>query len=246
MSLKVFEARKIKKIFEVYSKNFLVIKDISFCLYKNEKLVIVGPSGCGKTTLLRILCSLISPTSGEIIMFNKSYKFNMIFQKPSLFPWKNTYQNIMFGLINERMDEKEKHEITMNYVRKMKLEKVMKLFPYQLSEGMKQRVSIARTLVSKPDVILMDEPFRGIDYILKEKLQKFVYRLITAESKSLIFVTHDIEEAIFFGDRVLILSDRPAEIKKIIRIELNKKEREERFNLKFINYCKMIKDEIIT
>lgn len=195
-----------------------VLNDINFNLDENEIIAIVGPSGCGKSTILNLICGLIKPTSGNIIS-NK--KIGYMFQNDLLFSWRSVKNNVLLGLEVTHTKTKENIDYVMELLKKYNLIDFKNHFPNELSGGMKKRVSLIRTLAVKPDILLLDEPFSGLDYQTKLIVIDDIYRIIKTEQKSAIIVTHDIGEAIAFSNRVIILTKRPSSIKKEIVINLN-------------------------
>lgn len=195
-----------------------VLNDINFNLDENEIIAIVGPSGCGKSTILNLISGLIKPTSGNIIS-NK--KIGYMFQNDLLFSWRSVKNNVLLGLEVTHTKTKENIDYVMELLKKYNLIDFKNHFPNELSGGMKKRVSLIRTLAVKPDILLLDEPFSGLDYQTKLIVIDDIYRIIKTEQKSAIIVTHDIGEAIAFSNRVIILTKRPSSIKKEIVINLN-------------------------
>ena len=185
---------------------------------KGEIFSILGPSGCGKSTLLNILSSLEEQTSGTITL---NGKLGYMFQKDALLPWRNIFSNICLGLEIKKEKTNENIEYANQLIKKYKLNDFINNFPNQISGGMKQRVALIRTLVLKPDLLLLDEPFSALDAQTKIAVQNDVYNIIKQEKKSALIVTHDIGEAIALADKIIILSDRPAKVKKIVNIKIN-------------------------
>ncbi len=181
-----------------------VLDRIGFQAEEGEFICIVGKSGCGKTTLLRLIAGLIEPDSGKITKCNTG----LVFQEHACFPWLTVERNIEFGLKNR---QKAKH-----YLKMMHLDGFEKFYPYQLSSGMRQRVAIARTLITDPEVVLMDEPFGSLDAQTKESMHEFLIDIWEREKKTILFVTHDIDEALYLADRIIIMSELPSSITKII------------------------------
>ncbi|MFA5022186.1 MAG: ABC transporter ATP-binding protein [Patescibacteria group bacterium] len=206
-----------KTFFSNTNKILPVLNDINFVVDQSEFLSIVGPSGCGKSTLLKIISGLEEKDAGQIIfqpkVYNKKLKAIMIWQDNRLFPWLTVRQNISFGL--EASENKIEAEIE-RYIDLFKLNNFENYYHWQLSEGMQERVAIARALIVKPDILLMDESFASIDYQTKLILFAEVKNLQKILKIPIIYVTHDIRDAISFSDKVIILSARPAKIKKII------------------------------
>jgi len=201
------------------------LKDINLNVYNDEIISIVGPSGCGKSTLLSIISGLVKPSSGDVQI--KGVKIDgplnnigYMFQNDQLFEWRNILDNVILGLeIQKRLDEnkiKDAKEMLINYG----LEDFMYSYPYQLSGGMRQRVALIRTLLLKPDLLLLDEPFSALDYQTRLAISDEIGLILKKEKKTAIMVTHDIAEAISMSDRIVILSNRPGTIKEIININL--------------------------
>ena len=219
----ILTINNLSKKYYTKEKEILAIKNISINIKENTITAIVGPSGCGKSTLLNIIGNLDNKTKGEIKYNKKKNKIGYMFQTNALFPWLNILDNCLIGL-------KIKKELTkenINYVKKLLenygLKEFMYTYPKNLSGGMKQRVALIRPLATKPDILLLDEPFSKLDYQTRLSLSDDVYKIIKKEKKTTIIITHDIAEAISIADTVIVLTKRPAEIKKIYNIELTKK-----------------------
>lgn len=208
----------VSKSFFSSKKQTEVLSNISFNIQKNEIIALLGPSGCGKSTLLNILSSLEEQTSGTITL---NGKLGYMFQKDALLPWRNIFSNICLGLEIKKKKTNESIEYANELIKKYKLNDFINNFPNQISGGMKQRVALIRTLVLKPDLLLLDEPFSALDAQTKIAVQNDVYNIIKQEKKSALIVTHDIGEAIALADKIIILSDRPAKVKKIVNIKIN-------------------------
>ena len=218
----ILKINNLSKIYHTDKEEIIATKDISFDLYEGEILAIIGPSGCGKSTILSVIGNLEKASSGEIIKDDNT-KIGYMLQSDSLFEWRNILNNCMLGLeINKENTEENK-----NYVLKLLNEYGLKNFinnkPTELSGGMRQRVSLIRTLATKPDILMLDEPFSALDYQSRLAVSDNVYQILKKEKKSAIMVTHDIAEAISMADRVIVLSERPAKIKHIYEIKLTDK-----------------------
>lgn len=203
------------------------LKDINFTVNNGEFISIIGPSGCGKSTLLNIISGLLKPSSGEVKYNDPEVKNNLdkmgyMFQKDFLFPWLTVRENILLGLRIKKIYTKENIEFACELLRDYGLERFEKHKPTELSGGMRQRVALIRTLVLKPEVLLLDEPFSALDYQSRLMVTDDVYEIIKKEGKTAIMVTHDLGEAITMSKRVLVLSARPATIKDDVTISFEK------------------------
>jgi len=191
-------------------KEFQVYKDISFNIKDNEFFCIIGPSGCGKTTLLKNVAGFEHPTKGNIyfddtIITGIDYKRAMVFQEDAVFPWMDVYTNIEYGLKMRGINEKERKKTAEYFINLVGLQGFERTFPKELSGGMKKRVDLARVLANDPSVLLMDEPFGALDAMTKEILQEKLVEIWEHTRKTIFFITHDIEEALFLGDRIAIM-----------------------------------------
>ena len=196
------------------------LHDINLDVAEGEFVCIVGPSGCGKSTLLEIVAGLLDDTSGEVLLDGH---IGVVFQDASLFPWRTVRKNVAFGLEIAGVPREEREERLKRYISMVSLNGFENKYPAQLSGGMRQRAGIARTLAMNPKVILMDEPFSAVDHLTKCTLQEELINIRQAENKTVLFVTHDINEAVFLADRVVLLSPRPSTIQKIYEIPLEQK-----------------------
>jgi ABC-type nitrate/sulfonate/bicarbonate transport system ATPase subunit len=185
---------------------------------ENDFITILGPSGCGKSTLLRIVAGLDQQTAGQVLLEGKEITGagadrGMVFQSYTLFPWLNVLDNVCFGLRERGMQRPEQLEIAHDFIQKVGLKGFENHFPKQLSGGMQQRTAIARALANNPRILLMDEPFGALDHQTRELMQELLLGIWEAERKTVLFVTHDIDEAVFMGSRVVVMSARPGRIK---------------------------------
>lgn len=194
-----------------------VLKDINFALHKGEILAIVGPSGCGKSTILNIISGLLKPTKGNVKVNGKT---GYMFQKDNLLEWRTIYQNITLVLEIKHLKDKKYYAKIDDLLKKYGLWEFRNSYPNELSGGMRQRVALIRTLILNPNILLLDESFSALDYQTRLLVNEDVYNIIKEEEKSTILVTHDISEAIAMADRIILLSKRPASIKKIYEIKL--------------------------
>jgi NitT/TauT family transport system ATP-binding protein len=200
------------------------IENINLSVNDGEFVCLVGPSGCGKSTLLNILAGLDNPTQGQVILNGRQITGTgpdriMVFQENALFPWMKVIDNVEFGLKIAKVEKVKRREIAMQYLDMMQLKKFAEAYVYQLSGGMKQRVSIARALVLDPEVLLMDEPFAALDSQTRDLLLVELQLIWAKTKKTIIFVTHNIIESVCLGDRVIVFTNRPGKIKKDVKIE---------------------------
>jgi ABC-type nitrate/sulfonate/bicarbonate transport system ATPase subunit len=203
------------------SKTFdktLALQATDLTVAQNDFLTILGPSGCGKSTLLRIIAGLETPTTGEVLLEGKRVTAagadrGMVFQSYTLFPWLTVQENICFGLREKAMPQAQQLEIAHKYIKLVGLTGFENHFPKQLSGGMQQRTAIARALANDPKMLLMDEPFGALDHQTRELMQDLLLSIWENDRKTVLFVTHDIDEAIFLGSRVAVMSARPGRIK---------------------------------
>lgn len=206
-------------------KEFTAIQGIDFVVNEGEFITLVGPSGCGKSTLLDLLGGLTTPTKGRILIDGKEITGpgldrGTVFQQYALFPWKTARGNIEFGLEAKGVPKSERKEQAEYYLDLVGLKNFSDRYPHELSGGMKQRVAIARSLAFNPDVLLMDEPFAALDAQTRETLQGELLRIWEKTGKTIIFITHGIDEAVYLGQRVVVLSPNPGQVKKIVDIPL--------------------------
>jgi NitT/TauT family transport system ATP-binding protein len=200
-----------------------VIEDLSLDIHEREFLCIVGASGCGKTTLLNVVAGLISPSAGDVQMDGKPIRTAgpdraMVFQEDAVFPWYTVRQNLEYGLRVTRAPHARRDEIVNRYLRLVGLEESHHVYPRELSGGMRKRVDVARAMTLDPQVLLMDEPFAALDVLTKEHLQVEFLKLWSAARMTVLFVTHDLEEALFLADRVVVMSRRGGRIRQIVSV----------------------------
>lgn len=215
----------LSKKFKKGNAEFLALKDINLTVKNGEFVTILGPSGCGKTTLLRIIAGLETYSSGTAtldgeLITGPGPKRGMVFQEYSLFPWKTVLGNVMFGPSMQGFSNAEAEAKALTYLNLVGLSEFKNSYPYELSGGMKQRVAIARALANEPEIILMDEPFGALDAQTRNNLQNELLRIWEEEKRTIIFVTHSVDEAVFLSDRIVILSKRPGMVKKIIDVSI--------------------------
>ncbi|HEX7056102.1 MAG TPA: ABC transporter ATP-binding protein [Bacilli bacterium] len=219
----IIRATDLHKSFANQNNSQKILDHISFAIHRGEIVSLLGPSGCGKSTLLNIIGGFIKPDEGKVLFADKpverpSRNCVMLFQHYGLLPWRSVIKNVEFGLEELPLSAKERRERALNYLRMVGLEDKIDLFPRQLSGGMQQRVAIARALVTQPELILMDEPFGALDTFNRYYLQDELLRIQEKEKTTIIFVTHDIDEAIYLSDRIFIMQPNPGKIRKELKI----------------------------
>ena len=197
---------------------------LSFAVKNNEFISIVGPSGCGKTTILSLIAGLLKPSDGEILLDGKRVEnintdIGYMFQRDNLFDWLTVEKNVLFALNLQKKDSEENKQFVYGLVEKYGLSEFLNHYPSELSGGMRQRVSLIRTLATRPKLLLLDEPFSALDYQTRLGIQDIVHKIILEERQTAILVTHDISEAISMSNRIIILSKRPAHVKNIVELE---------------------------
>ena len=215
----------VKKSYQGRSGEVIALNGVNLNIHENEFVTVVGPSGCGKSTLLNIIAGLLEPTSGRVLCNGKEVRGTgpdrgVVFQQYALFPWLTVLKNVMFGLNMKGIKGAEAEEIAMKYIRMVDLEKFKDHYPKELSGGMKQRVAIARAYAANPEVLLMDEPFGALDAQTRTQLQQELLETWEKEQKTCFFITHDVDEALILGERVIIMSARPGRIKNIVEVDI--------------------------
>lgn len=222
---KLLELKNVSLTYQTLSDEITAIKGLSFNCLDGEFISIIGPSGCGKTTILSLIAGLIKPTTGVISIDGdnsaKKDGLGYMLQKDQLFPWRTIEKNVYLPLEIKKINTKTNREYALALLDKYGLNDFKKNYPDQLSGGMRQRAALIRTLVSNPKLLLLDEPFSALDYQTRLTVCDDVYKIIKAEQKTAILVTHDISEAISMSDKIIVLTDRPAKVKSIFRPELN-------------------------
>lgn len=200
-----------------------VLNDVNFSMKKGEKLCIVGPSGCGKTTILNLIAGFLMPTEGEVKIAGTKVQGpgadrTVVFQKDAVYPWLTVRKNLEFGPKMRGVSPDEYLPKVDFYLKKVKLAEFAERYPKELSGGMRKRVDIARAYVNTPEILLMDEPFGALDVMTKENMQSDLLKMANEEKTSFLFITHDIEEAVYLSDRVLVMTARPSLVRADIKI----------------------------
>ncbi len=213
----------LRVIYRTDDSETVAVDDFSLDVKKGELISIVGPSGCGKTTILRCIAGLLQPTTGKITLGEKECTSpgsdrGMVFQDFALFPWRSVLHNVEFGMEVAGVPKEERRERALKYIKAVGLEKFANSRIHELSGGMKQRVGIARAMVMHPAVILMDEPFGALDAQTRNIMQDMLVKIVEHSDRTILFVTHSVDEALYLSDRIVVLSKRPSTIYKIIDV----------------------------
>ena len=218
---------EVREIGKTYDGAVEALKDVNLELPQGKLSTLLGPSGCGKTTLLKIIAGLISPNRGEIWVKGRKVdgpgpERAFVFQDFALLPWASVVRNVAFGLELRGVSKGQREQIARKYITEVGLSSFESSYPHQLSGGMKQRVGLARALAVDADIILMDEPFSAVDEQTRRKFQEDLLELLNIERKTVIFVTHSIEEAVYLSDQVVLLSPRPGSVSRIVRPDIER------------------------
>ncbi len=223
----LLEVSHLKKVYESSTGNVEAIGDISFAMRRGELVVIVGPSGCGKTTLLKCIAGLLKPTAGTVELDGKKVtgpppNMALVFQEygRSLYPWLTVRGNVELPLKHKKLSKTERTQLVDDALQAVGLEHASKSYPWQLSGGMQQRVAIARAVAYQPEVLIMDEPFAAVDAQTRADLEDLVRQLHLERGMSILFVTHDIDESVYLGERVVVLSKSPTWVQEDLAIDL--------------------------
>ncbi|MGB5765603.1 MAG: ABC transporter ATP-binding protein [Arenicellales bacterium] len=217
------EVQGLGKEFETPGGSVTALKDINFQTHKREFVCVIGPSGCGKSTLIRILAGLETPSSGRMLLDGKEVHGpgpdrGMVFQGYTLFPWLTVKKNVMFGLEQAGHSKQVAEEDARQWIDLVGLTSFVDSYPHQLSGGMKQRVAIARALANQPRILLMDEPFGALDAQTRAKMQSYLMDIWQNIDITILFITHDLDEAIYLADRILVLKAHPGEVQELIEV----------------------------
>ncbi len=225
MEVKV-RVKNLSKYYDSSQKRTVALDNVSLDIGQGEFLCLLGPSGCGKSTLLRILAGIYEQSEGQVEFCHPPAKGvpanSMVFQEYALFPWRNVIDNVAFGLENLGIPRDQRYQVSRRFLEKVGLSDFEHAYPHQLSGGMKQRVSIARAFATDPDILLMDEPLGALDAQTRNILQEELMRIWEESRKTVVYVTHSIEEAILLGDRIAVFTARPGRIKAIYDVDIER------------------------
>jgi NitT/TauT family transport system ATP-binding protein len=231
----ILRVDRLTKRFQAGKTEVTALDKISFQTHRREFLCIIGPSGCGKSTLIRILAGLETLSDGQVLLDNRPVngpgrERGMVFQGYTLFPWLTVRKNVMFGLRMNNVSRFDAEKQADEWLNLIGLDKFADYYPHQLSGGMKQRVAIIRALVNKPRILLMDEPFSALDAQTRARMQAYLLEIWKKIDITVIFITHDLDEAIFLADRILVLSAHPGRLQELIEVPLERPRRPEHFS----------------
>ena len=221
----IIQVREVDKSFVNQGKQEKILDQVSFDIRRGEIIALLGHSGCGKSTLLNMICGFQRPDAGSILLdgepvLKPNRRCVMLFQNYGLLPWRTVLKNVEFALEGTATSSEERRELALRYLRMVDLEDKAGLFPRQLSGGMQQRVAIARALAYRPALLLMDEPFGSVDAQTREDLEDLLLRVREHHNMTIILITHDIDESVYVGDRVVVLSSAPARVRGDLRVDL--------------------------
>jgi NitT/TauT family transport system ATP-binding protein len=242
------EVRDVSLIYDTPAGRVPGVQAASFDIEQSEFLCLVGPSGCGKSTLLNIIAGFLAPSAGEIRIGGKAVTGHgmdrgIVFQDfAQLFPWRTALGNVTFGLEMKGMEKEEREQIALKQLALVKLEKFALSYPHHLSGGMQQRVAIARALAYNPAVLLMDEPFAALDALTRDEMQRLLADVWQTTRKTVIYVTHNVAEAVYLADRVIVMTPHPGTVKTQIRIDLPRPR--DALSVEFLDYQKRILREL--
>ena len=224
----LIEIERAGKVFDTSTgEKFTAIEDVNLAVEKGEFICLLGPSGCGKSTLLSAVAGFDLVTSGSVRIEGREVsapcpEYVTIFQSYGLFPWRTVQRNVELGLEQKKgVSRARRHEIARHYIELVGLAEFANAHPYELSGGMQQRVSIARALAVDPEILFMDEPFGALDAITRMKLQDDILRIAKEAGKTVLFVTHDIEEAVYLSDRIVVMTPNPGRVKEVVNVPLS-------------------------
>ncbi len=217
----------LSKRFQTHGVDVVALEGINMEIREKEFATILGPSGCGKSTLLRILAGLTSPSEGTSLLDNRQIdepgrERGMVFQSYTLYPWQTVLKNVQFGLKLSGLSARESDRVAREYIQRVGLEGFENAYPKSLSGGMKQRVAIARALANDPEILLLDEPFGALDTQTRALMQELLLEIWEELHKTILFVTHDVEEAVFLSDRIFVMTARPGRIKAVLEVDLTR------------------------
>jgi NitT/TauT family transport system ATP-binding protein len=242
--------REVRKVYNSGAGDVVALEEVSLDVADGEFVTVVGRSGCGKTTLLKLTCGLLPPTSGSVQVAGAPVRgpltnVGIVFQAPVLLPWRKTLDNVLLQIEARKLDVDGYRKRALELLELTGLKGFEDRYPSELSGGMQQRVSISRALVHNPPLLLMDEPFGALDAITRDEMNLELLRIWSESKKTVLFITHSIPEAVFLGDRVIVMTPRPGKVAEILNIDLPRPRATAlRDNAKFIGYVKRIREQL--
>jgi NitT/TauT family transport system ATP-binding protein len=246
--LSAVELREVSLIYNSHDTQIVALDNINTSIETGEFVCLVGPSGCGKSTTLNLVAGFLKPSHGQILIHDREVRGHgmdrgIVFQEYALFPWRTAVQNVEFGLEMKKVPQGRRRETAMQYLGMVRLERFAHSYPHHLSGGMKQRVAIARALAYEPQILLLDEPFGALDALTREELQTLVVELWQATKKTVLYVTHNLAEAVYLADRAIVLTPQPGRIKADVHIDLPRPR--DALTVEFIEYQRRLTDLIL-
>jgi NitT/TauT family transport system ATP-binding protein len=246
--MSAIELREVSLVYNSHDSNIVALDNVSASVESGEFVCLVGPSGCGKSTTLNLVAGFLKPTQGQILVDGRQIRGygmdrGIVFQEYALFPWRTAVQNVEFGLEMKKVPPSERREVALRFLSMVKLERFANTYPHHLSGGMKQRVAIARALSYEPKVLLLDEPFGALDALTREELQTLVVELWQQTGKTILYVTHNLAEAVFLADRTIVLTPQPGRIKADVEINLPRPR--DALTVDFIEYQRRLTELIV-
>lgn len=225
--MQALEIKQLSKVFKGSAGDVTALDRIDFDVHAGEFVSIVGTSGCGKSTLLNIIAGLTDYTSGELLLNGKAVSGPgsdraVVFQSDATFPWLSVEDNIQYGMKVKKVPKEQRKRTTDELLNLLGLEKFRRSYPRELSGGMRKRIDIGRAYAAEPDILLMDEPFGALDVVTRETMQDELLRIWSEKKRTVIFVTHDLEEAMYLSDRIILLSPRPGRMKEIVELPFSR------------------------
>jgi ABC-type nitrate/sulfonate/bicarbonate transport system ATPase subunit len=220
------ELRAVNYVYEANGRRVHALRDVSFGVDTAEFVCVVGQSGCGKTTMLNIVAGFLAPTGGDILIggtavSGRGFDRGIVFQDfAQLFPWRTARRNVEFGLEMKGVPRAQRGEVAMNFLRLVGLEAFARAYPHELSGGMQQRTAIARALAYNPTVLLMDEPFAALDALTRDEMQRFLVDVWRETKKTIVYVTHNVAEAVYLADRIVVMTPHPGTVKTEVKVPL--------------------------
>jgi len=218
------QIRNLRKVYDTPERRVHALENVNLDIQDGEFLCLVGLSGCGKTTLLNMLAGFVEITAGDILMDGKTltedYDKGVVFQEYALFPWRTARRNVEYGLEIRNVAPEERKRIALEHLRLVRLEEFADFYPHNLSGGMRQRVAVARALAFDPQVLLMDEPFGALDAQTREELQELTVDVWQKTKKTVVYVTHNLSEAVYLGNRIVVFIPRPGRIREVITVNI--------------------------